>query len=84
MVLYISRAHRLSSELMKKGIDIPAVALVLPERLVFLLEPLTVQHGVLRLLDRGTDQVEAASNLDGLLDLVGGPLGGTPVEGLAL
>lgn len=49
-----------------------------------LLAILAVEHVVLRLLDRGSNQVKLVGDQVGLLELVGRPLAGTPVEGESL
>jgi len=62
----------------------PSETLALEEVGVLDLEPLAVEHRVVGLLGSRADHVEAAGNLLGLLDLRGGPLRGTPVEGLVV
>lgn len=52
-----------------RGSSLRSISLVLPERLVLLLESLTVHHRVVGLLNGGTDEVETTRNLDSLLDL---------------
>ena len=58
-----------------------AVAMLLEEGSILVLEALAVEGVVLGLLDDGGDQVVLLGEVDGLLDLDGAPLRGTPVVG---
>ena len=65
----------------KRRPDGGAVAVLLEERSVLVLEALAVEGVVLGLLDDGGNQVVLLGEVDGLLDLDGAPLRGTPVVG---
>jgi len=61
----------------------PQPLFALEQRLVLYLEFLPVQHRVLRLFTGRSDEVQLGSDGVGFLDLLGGPFGGSPVEGFA-
>lgn len=57
--------------------DVPAHTLVPEKGVVFDLETLTVQHGVMRLFTCWTDEVKTLGDVVGVLDLTSVPLGST-------
>ncbi len=62
--------------------DGSAVVVRLVQGVVLLLGAFTVEHVVLTLVSNGWDEVKTSSDSVGLLDLLSGPLGGSPVEAL--
>ncbi len=68
----------------KRGPDGAAELLLLEETLVLDLEALAVEERVLALLHDRANQAQTLSGVLGNLNVLGAPLGGAPVEGLAL